>query len=455
LKTLAVSVVVTVVVGMVATDSASAARITAFKKKAAHSKLDIIRGNFTRAIQSNPRYSTGTTAPSTTSTTSLITTTLPPITTTSTTSAPATTTTTTTPPPVCDLHATTGTFSVQIAAATSGQVVCLAAGNYGTWLGTNKSITVKASAGAAVTMAIDFRSGDANFTLDGVTITSGLISGNSSDYFAASNPRDITVRNSTFTGAINIEYITNSNIVLDGNTHNNIDNDMTCTGAPARIWFSYGSTTPSGVTIKNSKLDGGNTDGIQAGTGFTALNNEFSNIRERDAFDCAHTDTIQLIGATGAVLRGNYIHHTVNGIVAYDGVDSAIIENNVIDLVNGRFGIELYTDSGSIIRHNTLKYGTGCSYLTCGWILLDRKLADPVGTGTIIEDNIASGISMSNGSTAAVNRSNMLYSGATGQNFNGVPTYTGGANPSTFLGFKLASSSAGHNAALNGLDIGI
>ena len=34
---------------------------------------------------------------------------------------------------VCDLFATTEDFAAQVAAATAGQTVCLANGDYGTW----------------------------------------------------------------------------------------------------------------------------------------------------------------------------------------------------------------------------------------------------------------------------------------------------------------------------------
>ena len=108
------------------------------------------------------------------------------------------------------------------------------------------------------------------------------------------------------------------------------------------------------------------------------------------------------------MVRGNYIHNTADGIVAYDGIANALIEDNVIDLVNGRWGIELYSDNGSTIRHNTLVYGTGCSYAPCGLIVLDRKSSDPAGKGTVVQDNIATEVSLNNGSTASVRNHNML-----------------------------------------------
>lgn len=419
--------------------------------KAANYWVDVL---FATASGAAAAVSTSTTTnPPTTSSTTTTTmapspftsTTIAPISSTSTTGVP----TTLAPSGVCDVNATTANFAAQVSATAAGKTLCLASGNYGTWNGTNKAIVVKSQAGAAVSMAINFGTSATAFILDGVTVTSGSMIGNSS------GPKNLTIRNSTFTGALRIDGVANSNILLEHNTHNNIDNNASCTATPARIHFSYGSETHSGVTVQDSLFDGGNTDGIQTGVGVTVLNNEFRNIREKSSSDCAHTDVIQLIDARGSVVRGNYVHHSASGIVAYDGVDSALIEHNVVDLVNGRYGIELYSDTNSMIRNNTLVYGTGCEYAACGQILLDRKSSAPAGAGTVIENNIASGINASNGSTAAVNRNNMVRSGASGSNFLGTPAYVGGATPTTFAGFKLAWGSAGKSQSTVSGDVGI
>src|SRR5687767_4771810 len=47
----------------------------------------------------------------------------------------------------CDRSATPSTLASQVSAATAGQTVCLADGNYGTWGGTNKAITLLAPEG--------------------------------------------------------------------------------------------------------------------------------------------------------------------------------------------------------------------------------------------------------------------------------------------------------------------
>ena len=49
----------------------------------------------------------------------------------------------------CNLNAATSNFSSQVSAASGGQTICLASGNYGTWSGTNKAITIAAASGAS------------------------------------------------------------------------------------------------------------------------------------------------------------------------------------------------------------------------------------------------------------------------------------------------------------------
>ena len=56
-------------------------------------------------------------------------------------------------------------------------------------------------------------------------------------------------------------------------------------------------------------------------------------------------------------------------------------------------------------------------------------------------------------STAAVNRNNMVRLGASGENFNGTPTYIGGADPITYAGYALAAGSQGKGAASDGVDV--
>jgi hypothetical protein len=346
----------------------------------------------------------------------------------------------------CDLNATPSNFATQVSAASAGQTICLASGSYGTWTGTNKAITIKAASGAAPVMQVDLSSGDTGFTLDGMTGMGGYI---------GSGANNITIRNSAFTAPLTVDNPINANLLIDHNTSFNVDVSSDCKSIPAHFYISGSGSTNSGVTISNNVISGGNADGVRPDTpGTQVLNNEISNVYEKGPTDCAHSDAIQFYGGYNVTLRGNWIHNTADGIVAYDGTSGNIIEDNVVDLVNGRWGIELYSDKNSIVRHNTLVVRSTCEYYPCGWVSLDHKATDPAGVGTQVYDNLGYVVSLGNGSTAARNDHNMLVSGGTGTNFTGNATFVGGTNPTSYAGYALASNSGGKSASSDGLDVG-
>lgn len=337
-----------------------------------------------------------------------------------------------------------------VSGAAAGSIICLNSGSYGSVsLGTftkSPRTTVRSVTGQGASMKLSF-SGTNGVTIDSVTVTGANFSG--------STTKNINIQNSTFTGHAIINDLANSNVLLTNNTHNNINGGGQYV-APARIHLSYGSSTHSGVTIQNSIMDGGSADGVQTGVGVNIIGNVFKNITEGSCSDC-HTDAIQLLGAAGSVIRGNYFYSVATAIVAFDGVTRATIEDNIIDTGGRPWGIELYADDSSIVRHNTLLYRAGCHYnLPCGTIDINRKSADQAGKGTIIVDNIATSISVSNGSTYAERHHNLLRSGAASGDMPGAPTYTGGSTPTTIAGFQLATNSLGKGAASSpaGSDIG-
>jgi hypothetical protein len=339
--------------------------------------------------------------------------------------------------------------STAVSAAAAGSTICLNAGSYNLSLtNVTKSprVTIRSTTGQSASLGITL-TGTNGLTIDSVTIPNASLSG--------STTKNITIQNSAFTGAIVISDLANANVLLNANTHNNIQGGGQFI-APARIHLSYGSSTPSGVTIQNSLMDGGSADGVQTGVGVNIINNEFRNIKEGTCTDC-HTDAIQLLGASDSVIRGNYIHNVSTGIVAYDGVTRATIEDNVVDTASRPWGIELYADTNSVVRHNTVVYRATCDYnLPCGTIALDHKSTDPAGRGTVLVDNIATSIATTNGSTYAQRDHNLVRSGAISGDIQGSPTYVGGSLPTTLTGFKLAVGSLGKGAASSpaGSDIG-
>jgi len=342
----------------------------------------------------------------------------------------------------CDRNATTSSFASEVSAATAGQTVCLASGNYGTWQGTNKAITITKANGAAPTMKISFSSGDSAFTLDGLGGMGGQISGGASN---------ITIRNSAFTSEISVSgTATGANLVFDGNSHNNINGNST-----AQRFLAEGG----GLTIRNSLFQGGGSDGVRLATSapVNVIGNTFLNIID-DGSD-NHTDNIQWYGGSNAVVRGNLFKQTINGetqiMGAFDGTGGNLIEDNVVDVISRPWAVELYSDDSSIIRHNTFVYHTGCAYnMSCGLIALDRKTGDDAGRNTQVYDNIATGFAIGNGSTTSRRDHNMIRSGAGTGDLTGAPTFQGGTAPANYAGYRLTTSSEGAGRASDGLNVG-
>jgi hypothetical protein len=335
------------------------------------------------------------------------------------------------------LHATPSTFASTVSSAQAGDTVLLASGSYGTWSGTNKAITIKNEDGATPSMKFSFDTGDSGFTLDGMTGMGGSFS---------NGANHITIQNSAFSSPTTIQGVSNGSILLDHDTFNNID--ATNGGPPARIWLPGSTPHPSGVTLQNSKLIGGSTDGIQAGTALNVLNNEFANIVHGNSDN--HTDNIQLFGGqaqdgVGSTIKGNYLHDGETGIVQFDGGGGHDVEDNVIARMS-IFGMDFGGDRNSKVVHNT-------QFQSVGNGLDMTSKAGQSSIGTVIKDNVVKNIPTS-GASPAANDHNMLISGASGQNFNGTPQFVGGSNPTTYAGFALASSSPGKARASDGSDVG-
>ena len=343
------------------------------------------------------------------------------------------------PPPSgsCDLNATPSNFASQVSAATAGQTICLASGSYGTWTGTNKAITIRAATGATPTMRYSFGSGDSGFTLDGMTGMGGTFTSGASN---------VTVKNSAFNTCAQFDG-SMTNVVFDGNTHLNIN--ATC--GNSRLGLNA-----SGVTIRNSLMQGGDSDGA-----FVSANNVLvENNRFIDLCDVGgnHTDGLQFAdpgdpsGGWNAVVRGNFFSFNgcpndyAQALSSYDGgTNGALLEDNVVDTTRPG-GIELYADQGSIVRHNTVRWypSTVCAFnAQCGYIEVTRKSADPASVNTQVYDNVAR-VSVSMGSTVARNDHNV-----SGESV----TFVGPL--ATYAGFRLAAGSAGKGAASDGLDVGV
>jgi Concanavalin A-like lectin/glucanases superfamily/Right handed beta helix region len=340
---------------------------------------------------------------------------------------------------VCTRTATPSTFGASVAAAGTGQTICLTSGDYGTWGGTNKAITITAASGSTPTMQVSFGSGAAGFTLDGISGMGGDVSGGAAN---------ITIQNSRFSSQLNISGSV-SNIVIN---HNDLTYpaQSASSGSVAKIFYDASGSSPgSAATIENNDIENGDLDGVQisGGSGLQVVGNVFRNLCDVGA---NHTDNIQFVGGRQTVIARNYVYEpqscATQGITSYDGATHGlIIEDNVVDIPRD-WGIELYSDQNSVVVHNTVVYHPK-SYSEFnsgdGQIDIDRKSQDPAGSGTQVYDNIATSVNFTNGS-----------SGTESHNVSGQRAlYVGPTN--TYAGFRLAANSpVGLHAASDGLDDG-
>jgi hypothetical protein len=343
-----------------------------------------------------------------------------------------------------------------VAGAPPGSTVCLSSGNHHKPILKNVAkdprVTVQSASEKGAKLAFEIYGGTSGITLDNLTLVSGYIYGNT--------PHDITISHSDFVenARMAIDGPVHSNILLDGNTHNN--NNIPPKSLSGRVHLPYGGDLHSGVTIQNSDFIGSCSDGIQSSVGLNIYNNRFINMLVGGCPNDPHTDAIQFVGATGSEgphIKGNYFENNEQALTAFDRIANAVIEDNVF--VSGPIGrpwqIEWYSDTRSVIRHNTLVYAARCAFnIVCGLIYLGHKPADPAGKGTIVVENIATLISLNDGSTAARIDHNLVRSSPRPGDIFGSPTYVGGLSAGAWSGFKLGSSSLGLGAASDGSDLG-
>ena len=338
-------------------------------------------------------------------------------------------------------------------ASTGGDTILLASGSYGLFHGGMKSgmVTIQPAPGASASMSFDFNPAS-NITLDGLTITEGGLND--------ARTKNITLRNSDVPGQIVVrsDALQNANILFDHNVHRDWNQcDLYCSGG--RVSFPGRTDQPLGMTIQNSVFRGGASDGIATGAnGLRIINNTFQDIVRNDV---EHVDALQLIGASNTVIRGNYFSRVPTSIMGPDGNDHNIIEDNVFaaDQPDGYpYAIVLGSDDGSIVRHNTLQDGP-CSFnARCGFVRLGAKDNDDRGRGTIIKDNVLGGVLLdSDGSSFGEISHNVIANSAPSgvATIKGLPTFVGGAHPTSYAGFALASGSLGKGTASDGLDAGI
>lgn len=305
-------------------------------------------------------------------------------------------------------HVTSANFAGAFSDAHGGDTLVLASGDYGTFKGGRKgsTVTIRSAPGATVRMELQLH-GASHLRLQGLTIAGADIGGDT---------HDVTVARSRFTASADVDAtdMAGADILFDRDVFSGIDVCSTCHEGRLSVHARRDGNRPVGVTVQNSLFNGGgNSDGIQVGGyGVRILHNEFTGIHQ---VDNTHTDAIQLYGQSHTVVRGNYIHNAASGIMAPDGTNHEIIENNVIRTDGSPRSITMGSDVGSIIRRNTLPSGSCWYHQRCGTLFVGSGNSGTPSRDTVVEDNLLGGLSIGEGSRLAVKRGNLIGSAAKGR----------------------------------------
>ena len=358
------------------------------------------------------------------------------------------------PPIHCDLHATPSTLNSRVGAAAAGQTVCLAAGDYGTWSGTSKAITIAPEPNASPTMAFDFRSGAANFTINGghanFDSSSPGIDLRASSFGAGSH--NITVEDVAATDngvSFLIDIRTDGpGIMIKDNVFHDMEYPNTTSGS-IRVLAPDG-VPASNIVIENNLFRDMGADGIDSSSASTLIGNDFLNVASGST-DPRHTDAIQFFGGPNMLIEGNFVEGCSQGVDAFDGTQGNTIEDNVIVGCTVHSLVAAGDSPGSLVAHNTV---TGRGGEECG-----SKPGERASTTQIRDNILLRGINWGGVQcTLSVDTRNMSWPGYgqihSSSDFSRKPTFAGGANPSTYAGYALAAGSPGQGKATDGADVG-
>jgi parallel beta-helix repeat protein len=356
--------------------------------------------------------------------------------------------------PACTDTATSSTVVSKAGSAPANSVLCLSAGAYGSpSFSTKRSsmVTLRPADGAAVTMAPKFSS-TAYYTVQGFSGSSELagvgINGSASH---------IEVHDSTVDGQVDVDtaQIVNGAIVIDGNRFLPWNAQG---GAEGRLSVHYGGgpgTQSSGVTVSNNEFVGpGCSDGIQIGSyGVLITGNVLHGLKQGSCGP--HVDAIQLYGQSHTVIRNNVLYDNETGIIAYDGGNSEVIENNAIrttardDEAIGCGGCR-----SVVIRHNTV--------LGSNFINLSSKPGQQTTDATVIDNVTGGGVRTDTNTGAAAtytardyNLCNSSSNCAGSKSLTGTPVLSGGNSFTALPAATLASNSPGYDRASDASSLGV
>ena len=186
-----------------------------------------------------------------------------------------------------DLQANPSSLGSVFAAAQPGDVIHLAAGDYGTFAGGAKPGMVTIVADPGVAASLTARLNGASFVrFSGLTIGSAEVRSSHHVEFVGNR----------FVGHTLIETNANADLAirLDANTHHGINVCSSCHEGRVTV-KGFNNTTANGVVISNSSFTGGNSDGVQVvGKPFGTQIGPGNRFVDIPMIDDTHTDAIQL-----------------------------------------------------------------------------------------------------------------------------------------------------------------
>ncbi len=350
-----------------------------------------------------------------------------------------------------DLNASPSNLSSVYASAQGGDVIHLASGNYGSFGGGSKSsvVTLVAQSGATATISPNLGTAVNNLRFDGLTIDGAYTNG----------VKNVAFVNSKFTGLVRVDTpanISNANVLFDHDTFDGLN--ATASSYEGRLTVrGYDNSSPVGVKITNSHFgNGGCSDGVQVIGGAYGVQigpgNEISGIKQASCSN--HVDSIQLYGSSHTQIVGNYFHDADTVIMAPDGGDQENITDNVMLGSGYVSAVQLGSQDGTVFRHNTVKNIQ---------VQTGSKVGGSASRNVVVQDNaFAQGADLNpdqgSGCSSCPTSYNLFATSnaASGTNAQvGAPVFSGGATPSSYSGYALASNSPGKANASDGADRGI
>jgi len=351
-------------------------------------------------------------------------------------------------------------LSSAMSSAAPGSTLCLNSGSYGVVslsnVVKNPRVTVRSVTGQDATFSVNTTNGANGFIFDSVTLTGWLVTG--------STTRNITVRNTRFTGQANLSLcgVVSANLLIDASTF--VDINVGVDSPEGRLHIAQPGCPGSqsvGVTVTNSLFENtgtgtvGESDGIQVGANGVVIGpgNIFRGIRQANF--SRHVDALQLYGQSHTTITGNFFVNNTIDVGIYDGGSQETITNNVFNTPSGTAQhLQIGGVSTMTFTHNTFRNTQTISYST--------KPENTANNNWLVQDNIFVNTDLVFGSGQQVcnncTYNNNLFDAQSTQlgtnRILGSPTWVGGSSPSTLADFELAVGSLGKNAATDGQDVG-